>query len=377
MTESDLRARLLAFYLPQFHPVPENDRWWGQGFTEWRNVAGAKPLFPRHDQPRVPADLGFYDLRLTETQEAQAALARTYGIEGFCVWHYWFHGKRLLERPIQQVLEDPSIDFPFCLAWANEPWSRRWLGEERDILQDQTHSEADDLAHARWLAKAFSDPRYVGVRGRPLFAIYRPAALPLVDRTVEVVKRAAVDEGLPEPYLVAIDAHAPHEDFLARGFDAVLNFEPALGWLPMGLQDGFSWRRLRRNLRHGVVRGRTKMYSEAEARDRFERHRPTQGTHRSVMVGWDNTPRRGTDGIVLLRSGTDAFREALDEAIRQTVQRHEEPERIVWLNAWNEWAEGNYIEPDTRFGRAYLEAVHEVNTLPPSDRGIAWRAGRR
>src|SRR5258706_12364194 len=161
MNESTPLARLIAFYLPQFHPIPENDKWWGQGFTEWTNVAQARPLFPGHYQPQMPADLGFYDLRLPETRIAQAELARKYGIEGFCYWHYWFEGNRLLERPFQEVLASGEPDFPFCLAWANETWSRRWLGEERDILQEQTYSTDDEVQHARWLSAAFADSRYI------------------------------------------------------------------------------------------------------------------------------------------------------------------------------------------------------------------------
>jgi lipopolysaccharide biosynthesis protein len=173
-----ITARVLAFYLPQFHPIAENDRWWGNGFTEWTNVARARPLFRGHYQPHVPADLGFYDLRLPESRELQARLAASYGIEGFCYWHYWFHGKRLLERPFAEVLRSGRPDFPFALAWANESWSRRWLGEDREILQAQTYSPEDDREHARWLTAAFADPRYIRIDGRPLFLIYRPGDVP-------------------------------------------------------------------------------------------------------------------------------------------------------------------------------------------------------
>ena len=173
-------VRLIAFHLPQFHPIPENDLWWGAGFTEWTNVAKARPHFRGHQQPRLPADLGYYDLRLPEARAAQATLARSHGIEGFCYWHYWFHGKRLLERPVNEILTSGEPDFPFCLAWANESWSRTWLGDafDREILVEQKYSQEDDIEHARWLAEAFADPRYIRVHGRPLLVIYKPKALP-------------------------------------------------------------------------------------------------------------------------------------------------------------------------------------------------------
>jgi lipopolysaccharide biosynthesis protein len=178
--------RVIAFYLPQYHPIPENDLWWGKGFTEWTNVAKARPVFRGHCQPHLPADLGFYDLRVAESRDAQAALAREYGIQGFCYFHYWFNGKRLLERPFDEVLGSGRPDFPFCLCWANESWSRRWLGEERDVLMEQTYSQEDDLAHADWLGRAFADNRYIRIGGRPLFLVYRPAHLPDAKRTVEL-----------------------------------------------------------------------------------------------------------------------------------------------------------------------------------------------
>lgn len=363
----ELRARVLAFYLPQFHPTPENDQWWGKGFTEWRNVASAKALFRGHDQPRIPADLGFYDLRTVETQQAQSELAAAHGIEGFCVWHYWFGGKRLLHRPIDQVLEHNDLHFPFCLAWANEPWSRRWLGEAQDVLQEQPYSPADDVAHGRWLAEVFADARYRTVGGRPIFGVYAPSSLPEPRRTADTIKDCATAAGLPEPYLVAIDAHEPGVDWRPHGFDSVLNFEPQLRWLPFALRDGMDPRRVVRNLRAGVLRGRTKVYSEAEARVLFATNRPDTITHRSVMVGWDNTPRRGVNGIVIRRGSAEGFQRALVEAVDWTERRHARDERLTWINAWNEWAEGNYLEPDMRSGHAYLEAVLAANSPQPGE----------
>ena len=224
-------ARLIAFHLPQFHPILENDQWWGQGFTEWTNVTKAKPLFRGHYQPRLPTDLGYYDLRVPEARAAQAELARSYGIEGFCYWHYWFHGNRLLERPVDEILASGEPDFPFCLAWANESWTRSWLGDEREVLVEQKYSEKDDRLHARWLARAFADPRYIHVNGRPMLVVYRPMDLPEAQRTTDIFREECRRLGQPEPYLVGIDAHCPGTDMRQFGFDTTEHHEPQLGVL--------------------------------------------------------------------------------------------------------------------------------------------------
>ena len=202
-----LRARAIAFYLPQFHPFRENDTWWGKGFTEWTNVSRAKPKFDGHHQPHLPTDLGFYDLRLPESRKDQADLARQYGIEGFCYWHYWFNGKRLLERPFNEVLKSREPDFPFCLAWANETWSRRWLGEPKDILIEQTYSDEDDLQHIRWLIGAFSDDRYIRINGKPVFLIYRPSDLPNPKKTTDLFRLECLKHGINEPFLIGVNGH--------------------------------------------------------------------------------------------------------------------------------------------------------------------------
>ncbi len=196
--------RFIAFYLPQFHPIPENDEWWGPGFTEWVNVAQAKPLFKGHYQPHIPADMGFYDLRVAETRVQQAQLAKSFGIEAFCYYHYWFEGRRLLQRPFEEVLRSGEPDFPFCLCWANENWTRRWDGSAKSMLLPQSYGPDDDRRHMQWLAGAFADPRYVRVDGRPLFLVYRVSDLPDPARTVEVWKSEAQRLGVGEPYLCAV-----------------------------------------------------------------------------------------------------------------------------------------------------------------------------
>lgn len=383
-------ARLIAFYLPQFHPIPENDAWWGKGFTEWSNVGGAQPLYPEHYQPHIPGDLGFYDLRVPETRIAQAALARAYGIEAFCYWHYWFEGKRLLERPFHEVLTSGAPNFPICLAWANESWSRRWLGEEKEILQAQTYSAQDDVAHARWLAQAFSDARYVRVNERPLFLIYRPKALPEPQRTLDTMRDEIVRLGIANPYFVGIDAHCYGTDLRTLGFDDTLAFEPQLGALKGFMQEGWDWRRARHNARlaqngagkiswrehprqwlnsrvQQAYRVRTmgdlKLYDDAQARERMAKISRPFPHIPSVYVSWDNTPRRGRNGVIITPISPKNFQTALTSKIA-SVQGRPADERLVFINAWNEWAEGNHLEPDLKFAHQFLHAVRDAKQAP-------------
>jgi lipopolysaccharide biosynthesis protein len=337
MTGEGTSARLIAFYLPQFHPIPENDKWWGKGFTEWTNVVRAKPLFDSHLQPRLPAHLGFYDLRVPEVREKQAELARNHGIEGFCYWHYWFHGKRLLERPFDEVLATGRPEFPFCLAWANETWSRRWLGEEQDVLVKQTFSREDDLDHIRWLMVAFADQRYLRVDGRPLFLVYRPGDLPEPQVTTDLWRSECLRAGLPEPLLLGITSHQD-QDWRLVGFDGNVDFEPQLGVLPGPLEEGL------------------KIYDYTYARRRMTSRPREYPYYPCVFVSWDNTPRRGEDGIVFINATREAFAAGLRQAIR-FVRDLPDAHRLVFVNAWNEWAEGNYLEPDHQSGLAYLEAI--------------------
>jgi lipopolysaccharide biosynthesis protein len=333
-------ARFVAFYLPQFHPIPENDEWWGKGFTEWTNVVRATPRFHGHIQPRSPAHLGFYDLRVPEVREKQAELARSHGIEAFCYWHYWFHGKRLLERPFNEVLATGTPDLPFCLAWANETWSRRWLGEERDILMKQAYSREDDLDHIGWLIEAFADDRYLCVDGRPVFLIYRPGDLPEPEATTDLWRSQCVRAGLPEPYLLGIISHRD-EDWRKSGFDGNVDFEPQLGVLPGPLEDGL------------------KIYDYTYARKRMTSREREYPYYPCVFVSWDNTPRRGEDGIVFINATPEAFGQGVSEAIA-FVSENPPDHRLVFLNAWNEWAEGNYLEPDRSHGLGFLESVAQA-----------------
>ena len=347
-------ARLIAYYLPQFHPIPENDEWWGKGFTEWRNAAKAKPFFKGHYQPHIPADLGFYDLRVPESRFAQAELAREYGIEGFCYYHYWFGGKRLLERPFNEVLRSGEPDFPFCLCWANHGWTGIWFGEPKRILMEQTYpGMKDHEAHFHWLLEAFTDRRYITVDGKPVFLVYHPMEVPEIQRVTDFWRELAARAGLPGLYLIGVSKRHrwnPH----GHGFDASVTER-----LPP-LTRQVSWRypgiRLGARLRGATL---PTVYSYEEVLPRLvEKEKPGYQDYPCLIPNWDNTPRSGTNGLVLQDSSPELFRRSLRVALdRVAVER--EQERIVFLKAWNEWAEGNYVEPDLKFGRGYLEVIRQ------------------
>jgi len=242
----ELKARLIAFYLPQYHPIPENDCWWGKGFTEWTNVTKAQPLFAGHYQPHLPADLGFYDLRLPEARQAQVDLAREYGIYGFCYYHYWFNGRRLLERPLAEVLSSGEPDFPFCLCWANESWTKRWDGVEGTVLMEQRYTVEDDRAHLCWLAGVFRDQRYIRVGGKPLLLVYRATKMVNPLRTTSIWREEARKLGIGELYLCRVECFGNERvDPTTIGFDAGVEFQP--DWLylgtPLRQETRWSWAR--------------------------------------------------------------------------------------------------------------------------------------
>jgi lipopolysaccharide biosynthesis protein len=353
-TEAGALLRWIAFYLPQYHPVPENDRWWGEGFTDWRKVAEARPRHRRQLQPQLPADLGFYDPRLAATRDAQADLARQYGIHGFCYYHYWFHGRRLLQEVVDQVLASGQPDFPFCLCWANENWTRTWDGGDREVLVEQTYSEADDLNHIRWLIQVFRDPRYIRVGGRPLLLVYRAGRLPAASRTAALWRSECARAGMDEPYLCQVDALMAGRDDPARnGFDAAVEFQP--DWARTGpLQLSRSRQFLRRL---GIARDHDDRVFEyaglVEAAIAAEQ--PPYKKFRCVAPGWDNTARRQRSAHIFLGSTPDLYREWVSQTQR-TFRPYSENENLAFVNAWNEWAEGAHLEPCQTWGRAYLEA---------------------
>lgn len=352
----DPLTRLIAFHLPQFHPTPENDVWWGKGFTEWTNVAKAKPLFPGHYQPHIPADLGFYDLRLPEARHAQAELAREYGVEGFCYYHYWFgDGRRMLERPVNEILASGEPDFPFCLCWANHSWSSIWVGTD-EMLMEQTYPGWDDhAAHFDWLLQAFHDPRYLRIEGKPIFLIYKPDDIPEVRKVMDFWRERAVKAGLPGLHLIGVSHRDEGWDPRSRGLDAST-------MQALTARDGRIPRRFWQTKLKLALQGNKHeltIWDYEEVRHILLRsNHPDWIDYPLVLPNWDNTPRSGMRGLVFHNATPELFRPHLREALDRVAGRPPE-QRIVFLKAWNEWAEGNHVEPDLKWGRAWLEVIRE------------------
>ncbi len=353
-----LPVRTIAFHLPQFHPIPENDEWWGKGFTEWTNVTRARPVVPGHYQPKLPSDLGFYDLRLPEARLAQAELASAYGIDAFCYYHYWFNGRRLLNRPVDEILASGKPDFPFCLCWANENWTRAWDGGTQQLLVEQHYSEADDLAHIRHLLPILADSRYVRVGGRPLLLVYRTELLPDAARTADVWRNEAIRAGVGDLFLARVESMRSDINPEQIGFDAAVEFAPdwrKVRYLPIN--------RIKRALiklglvPKGYLDHRFTDYN-ALVRAMLEKPIPAFRRYRCVTPSWDNSARRKNNAAIFINSSPDAYGAWLKEIILQEISANRPGnEKLVFVNAWNEWAEGNYLEPDQRWGRAYLEAT--------------------
>jgi lipopolysaccharide biosynthesis protein len=344
-------VKLIAFYLPQFHPIPENDEWWGKGFTEWTNVAKARPLFEGHFQPRLPTDLGFYDLRLREIRHQQIALAKKYGIYGFCYHYYWFSGKRLLEKPIDDMLADTESDMPFCLCWANENWTRRWDAKEHEILIAQKYAPSDEQDFILGIIRFFQDPRYIRLNGAPLLIVYRPQQLPNPRRSTMIWRQVCQEAGIPDIHLCAALTHG-NETYQKYGFDSGVQFPPHnLKLNTINREFEFFER----------FRGRVFDYGEI-ARAYLDEEYSGQHVFKTVFPSWDNTARRKDGATIVLNATPENYEYWLSQAIDRARGSSRSGDRIVFVNAWNEWAEGCYLEPDQVYQTAFLEGTLRAAT---------------
>ncbi len=364
------KLRPIAIYLPQFHPIPENDEWWGKGFTEWTNVTKAKPLFFGHNQPHFPADLGFYDLRLEEARIAQEALAKENGIFGFCYYHYWFNGKRILREPLDRKLRNPKEDLPFMICWANENWTRVWDGSENEILLEQKYSEEDDKEHIYHLLDYLKDPRYMKVDGKNIIAIYKSELLPNPRATINIWREIALMEGI-ELLFCRMDAHGKvGENFLESGFDKSIDFQP-FGYHSQ------EFKRFKSNRRNSfITRAVTKIkgiylseeklnnflslrdgvFEYEEYVDFYMKQTPLPDScFPCVTPSWDNSARKKNNFFILKNSTPAIFGKWI-----QHIRENRKEETLLFINAWNEWAEGNHLEPCQRFGTQYLEQVKKA-----------------
>ncbi|MFS0490492.1 glycoside hydrolase family 99-like domain-containing protein [Leadbetterella byssophila] len=354
--QNNKKIRALAVVLPQFHPFPENDEWWGKGFTEWTNTVKARPRYKGHYQPQLPADLGFYDMRLLQTLCDQANLAKEYGLYGFCYYHYWFNGKMLMERPLQEILKSDRPDFPFMLAWANENWSRRWDGKDKEVLIEQKYSLEDHRQHATYLCqKVFSDPRYIKIGGKPFFLFYNTHIIPELPEAVKIWREVARENGFDDLYLGGIITSSEFEvNAQEVGLDLVIDWQPDWSHLKIipgliqRIKNKLGWGQTYRKIDYAEVVQRMK------SKPSF-----TQKHFKALVPGWDNSARRKNDAFIMHDATPELYEDWLDHTCKTTTIYSEE-ENFLFINAWNEWAEGNHLEPDKKWGRAFLETTKKI-----------------
>ena len=357
-----MNIKPIAIYLPQFHPISENNEWWGKGFTEWTNVVKAKPCFEGHYQPHLPSDLGFYDLRREEARLAQEELAKSYGIYGFCYYHYWFNGKRLLHEPLDRKLKNTKEDFPFMMCWANENWTRTWDGSANKILLSQEYSIDDDKKHIQHLITYFKDDRYIKVNGKPIFIIYRPKFFPNIEQTIELWRKEVKMAGFPDLYIGFSQNFEHQYEPESKGFDFAFEFQPnfsntsnSISFPRTFFQKHF--RRLKKQLKIKVED--LKYYYDYSA---FTNKQIEKKFKKDVYPGitpmWDNSARRKENPFILHDSTPEKYRKWLS-FIKENYPWNTVPENFLFINAWNEWAEGNHLEPCQKWGTEYLEITKE------------------
>ena len=359
-----MNPRIIAIYLPQYHPIPENDEWWGKGFTEWRNVVKAKPRFPGHYQPHLPSDLGFYDLRVPEVRIEQAKMARKHGIYGFCYYHYWFNGHLLLERPLEDMLISKEPNFPFMICWANENWTRAWDGGEKEILIEQKYNEEDDINHIHYLMKFFKDPRYIRINGKPVISIYRSTLLPNIENTIEIWRTEALKEEL-ELYVCRFESFGEDgKDYITKGIDAAIDFEPHTGmkeYYKFKKYANFFKRGINKVFRSIIGQNILPIIEDYRKYIRFQikRIKPSYKQYPCVTPMWDNSARRKNTFFAFHGSTPELFGIWLKNVIDKFIP-YSDDENFIFINAWNEWAEGNHLEPCIKWEDRYLKEVLNI-----------------
>jgi lipopolysaccharide biosynthesis protein len=365
------KARVVALHLPQFHPIAENDLWWGEGFTEWTNVRKAQPRFKGHDQPRIPTTLGYYDLREATVRAAQADLAKSHGIEAFCYYHYWFNGKLLLEQPIQALLASNEPVFSYCLCWANENWTRRWDGENQEVLIAQNYNIDDTQAHAKYLAPFFKDQRYLRINQNPVFIIYRANLIPDLGLRLTNLQTALAALGIPKVHFFAMSRGEPLDTTLLNaGIERLIDFEPSEG-NPVNGIDFSHLKTVVSKLLTGYVKPHIRrLYPNLEFDLVFDyRQIANQKMHTAlkkfhipcVFPNWDNSSRRKNQAVIIQNRDETLFQAWIEKTIEKVSDQPLE-ERLIFINAWNEWAEGCYLEPDQQNKDRFLQAVKRAIT---------------
>jgi lipopolysaccharide biosynthesis protein len=365
--------RLIAFYLPQYHTIPENDKWWGKGFTDWTNVKKGRPRFWGHYQPHIPGELGYYDLKDEKVRIAQAEMARKYGISGFCYYHYWFNEKMLLEKPFNEVLESGKPDFPFCLCWANENWTRRWDGCENEILIEQDYSKYDAEKHIKWLANAFKDGRYIKVHNKPLFLIYKADSIPGIKEKIDIWRNTAKKCGIEDIFICSVKSYhnkLSDEESKALGFNAMVDFIPTplnlpkrkVSSLPRYVCSLILYKILNKlGVKSNILLPSvTSVYSYKKIAHNLM-NQPLSNILKfpCIIPGWDNSARRKQNSAVIQNSNSELYKKWLSKTFEK-INSLPADEQIIFINAWNEWAEGCHLEPDLKNGNKFLEATLKI-----------------
>ena len=351
--------KINAFYLPQFHEIQENNEWWGKGFTEWTNTKKSSPLFKGHNQPREPKNNYYYNLLDAEAREWQAKIARDHGIYGFCYYHYWFNGQKLLEKPIEMVLEKQSPDFPFCFSWANESWSKAWDGQDKHILMKQDYgAEEDWITHFNYLLPFFKDKRYIRIDNKPVFIIYRSASIPECDKMLAMWNNLAKKNGIEGIYFITT-LTSFEIDTISKQFNAQIEFEPMYTYSHY-FDIGKKITRIIKLLFRKYLKLKSHIFINSISYDYLwkkiiNRKKNTAKTILGAFVDWDNSPRKGKESFIVTGASPEKFEKYLKAQIKKDYKTNQTG--FIFINAWNEWAEGAYLEPDKKNGFKYLKAV--------------------